>query len=652
MQARAAEALCIRVKIPNIPVLAGGIVLLLGGVYFNWVELLPKIGFPLRELSNPWVRADLAMLRGVWIVFATALITSRLVLWKYPDLVGVVAEKLGVSFLTIGRSRFTVPLILSTLVLAKTLLQLGLYWIGYSAYGADDFSRSLNADYWLYYRRFDLGWEGWLGLGGSGWLPFPDYLFSLGLALHRDLYLTPKIVNLVISGIAVIVVYLLGRELFGRVIGCLTAALFTFQPWHVWLGISGMTSDLPSVVVIALFGMFLVRWLRTDEPRALFAAAASLAFGNGLRYENWFFSIVFSLLIVFIAGMYWNRGHLTRRWLTVAVCGLATINALPLVWMVASYLVLGDWLPALHITNGWMVAGMDSANAITTPGVALALNQSPHMAQINMLVLALGAFPIELALSMAGVAVFLKSGRSKTFRQYLVVLVGTCFLFVIAFKGRLPASLVFARYFLPYMVLLLPFGGFLLRRIFTTPGHWRNEAVAAACVIILTIAALDIGRAFNYPAIFPKDAISAGWIVRNLQLAGSVSDRGKILIERATDWGDLAIVAIANRPERFVLMDEVAYQRLSTLGRADRPALTAPRDSEGVRGNSCDDGFQMEACKSSVLREAFSLVILSSPAHVRSFQQTFHAPSWNIGRYHVFDMRPLAPSAAERRELR
>ena len=150
----------------------------------------------------------------------------------------------------------------------KTVLQLGLYLIGYSAYGADDFSRSLNADYWLYYRRFDLGWEGWLGLGGSGWLPFPDYLFSLALALHRDLYLTPKIVNLVISGIAVVVVYLLGRELFGRAVGFLTAALFAFQPWHVWLGISGMTSDLPSVVLIALFGVFLVRWLRTDQPRS------------------------------------------------------------------------------------------------------------------------------------------------------------------------------------------------------------------------------------------------------------------------------------------------------------------------------------------------------------------------------------------------
>src|SRR4029453_5352584 len=73
-----------------------------------------------------------------------------------------------------------VPLALTVLVLTKTVLQLGLYLIGYRAYAADDFSRALSADYWLYYRKLDLGWEGWLGLWGAGWLPFSPYLSPLG----------------------------------------------------------------------------------------------------------------------------------------------------------------------------------------------------------------------------------------------------------------------------------------------------------------------------------------------------------------------------------------------------------------------------------------------------------------------------------------
>ena len=47
--------------------------------------------------------------------------------------------------------------------------------------------------------------------------------------VHRDLYLTPRIVNLVISAIAVVAAYLLGRELFGRTAGLLTAVCLRFS---------------------------------------------------------------------------------------------------------------------------------------------------------------------------------------------------------------------------------------------------------------------------------------------------------------------------------------------------------------------------------------------------------------------------------------
>src|SRR5262249_32286524 len=161
-------------------------------------------------------------------------------------------------------------------VLIKTALQLRLAASGFVAYGADDFSRSLSADYWLYHRTFDLGWDGWLGLGGSGWLPFPDYLFGLALAAHRDLFLTPKAVNLMRGGVGVFVSYLLALELFGRAAGTVAATLFAFQPWHVWLGVSGMTSDLPSVLLIASFALYMVRWLRTEQTRELLTAAALL----------------------------------------------------------------------------------------------------------------------------------------------------------------------------------------------------------------------------------------------------------------------------------------------------------------------------------------------------------------------------------------
>jgi len=57
-----------------------GLVLLLIGIGFDWADLLPKIGLPVRELSNPWVVADLGTLRTTCVIFATVLIVSAVVL--------------------------------------------------------------------------------------------------------------------------------------------------------------------------------------------------------------------------------------------------------------------------------------------------------------------------------------------------------------------------------------------------------------------------------------------------------------------------------------------------------------------------------------------------------------------------------------------
>jgi asparagine N-glycosylation enzyme membrane subunit Stt3 len=189
----------------------------------------------------------------------------QLIRWRYARAVSCAAQRLDARVVAAARWPWLIPCGLTIIVLMKTVLQLSLYLIGYTTYSADDFGRALKADYWLQHPGFDLGQEGWVGLGGTGWLPFPDYLFGLGLAVHRDLFLTPKIMNLVLSGSAVVAVYLLGRELFGRTTGFLAAALFALQPSHVWIGISGLTSDVPSIVLIALFGLFLFRWKRTSR---------------------------------------------------------------------------------------------------------------------------------------------------------------------------------------------------------------------------------------------------------------------------------------------------------------------------------------------------------------------------------------------------
>ena len=584
MQVPGSHSLYVRLRPISFVVFLMGIALLLVGFFLDWIRLLTLVHFPINELNNPWVKADIGIIRAMCFLMGTFASITPVLIWRYPALLRSFSEKLEDAIQAAARSPLFVPLCLMGLILAKTVLQLGLYFIGYSAFGADDFGRPLSADYWLYYRRLDLGWEGWLGLGGSGWLPFSDYLFGIALTLKRDLFLTPKVVNLALSGLAVVMVYLLARELFGRRTGLFAAFLFAFQPWQVWLGVSGMTSDLPSILLITCFATFLFRWLQTDEPRALLAAAGSLAVANGFRYENWLFALVFSLYIVYVAVLRWRQGRLSLRWLTVAVCGFTMMNSFPVIWMAASYYVFGDWLPALHKTNAFMVGVMSSS-------------QPPRShSTMSIPLIAAGSFPFELAFAGAGILTSLILEKRKFHRLYLAGWAATFSLYAALFGGQLQAYLVISRYLLPFLIFLLPYAGFVLSRLFWTRGISRGVSVVAACLILLTIGTFDILRALNYPASFPSDAIAAGWSIRGLQRTGSLSENAKILIERAADYSDEAIVALVNRPERFVALNELVYRQQSLDELANRPATVNFAES-GVRGTACDEGFHVEACR-------------------------------------------------------
>jgi dolichyl-phosphate-mannose-protein mannosyltransferase len=601
---------------------------------------LRLLGLPPDAVSTPWIRDEFTTLRSVGVVVAVLYAGARIGFRVWPALVEILPARVSVLLAVAATSPVAVPLTLVALIAGKTALQLLLYAVGYTSYGADDFSRSLNADYWLYFKRFDFGWEGWLGLSGSGWLPFPDYLFGAALAVHRDLFLTPRFVNLALSAALVLGGYVLGRDLFGKVAGLCAAALLAFQPWHVWLGMSGMTSDVSSITVLVLFAAFLVRWLRTDGALVLLCAAACLGVASGFRYENWFFSLVMGLVLVGAGVNRWKSGTLTGRWLLTAAAASLLMAAFPVYWMTGSFLVLGDWLPSLHSTNAWMVTGVTTDAPADT--ARLAVSQSPAFPQLNMLLLASGAFPLELTLAVAGALLAFRNHRDAAPKAFFLFLLGATVVFFAIFKGQLPASIFYVRFMLPFVVLALPYAGFFLASLLRWSSEGRLWALTTAGLVIAAVAALDVGRAFNYPDAIPRDAIGLGRTLRDLQESGTVATDAKILLERSQDWGDLGIVALANRPERFVALREFEYRRLAarSLPPGHRGAFEPPLGAwkENVRGDVCNAGFQAEACWRAVLREQFDLVILSSPDYIRSFAEASKASSWSFGRYRVFDL--------------
>jgi hypothetical protein len=586
------------------------LILLLFGLFADPVGILKAVKFPVSKLYGERGQADLAIIRIVIVVVSIAVIASQTILWRNPRVVNKVASAVR-SFISAAAKLplFTMQF-LAGVVLVRAVLELSLYLIGYRAYSGDDFGRALSADRWL--QAIDKGFDltTWLNLGRPQ-LPFPDYLFGLALALYRDVYVTPKVINLFLSTIVVILTYLLGRELFGRTTGLFAAILCAFQPWIIWLGLSGHTSDLPSVVMITSFGLFLFRWLETNRSVSLLAAAGCLFVAAGMRYENWFFVAVFSLFLVYRFISDAKMGRLTGQSMTLIVSALVIANSLPIFLMAASYYVLGTLVPGME---GW---GYDFSLPQIMNTDSFKYAAGAPIPKINMVLMALSAFPLEIAAAVGGIALFLKSNGRKSPRVYLLIIVTTFLLFAAAFKGRLPLHSTGERFFLPYIVCLLPFAGFLLVRLFRAYSVGQPVYAICAALLLLTVGTFDVVRAFNYPAKnHDRDAFAAGWTLRMLQEIKNIPDDGKILMEKGEDWIPFPIPVLANKSERFVVLDE------------------------GDVGKVCSS-LQTEACREKIFDGTFNMIILSSPERVRAFQEAFHGRSWEIGKYHIFELNGL-----------
>lgn len=613
-----------------------GAVLVLAGLVLDASRLLALAGLAPDQLRNTWVRQEFVTARVWCIVTGSLLALAGGLLWRFPAASIRAADALRNATLSAEQRPSIVVVALALLVLAKTVIQFLLYRNGYVAYGADDFARTLSADYWLHHGGGS--GDSWLGFAGSVWLPLPDVVFGLGLAIHRDLFFTPKIENLVFSAVIVVAAYFLGRTLFGRVAGLITAALAAFQPWLVWLGISGMTSDLPSILLIVVFAAYMFRWFETDQPRALLTAAGSLGLAHGFRHESWCFTAVFSILLVLIVMSRWRKKRLTPQWLALVASALLIMNAFPVVWMAKTYFGQGAIMPHFSWSQ-W--SSQPSTGSVPGPEMS-----SSEISYMGIPLLAGGSFPFEILLSLAGIIFLLRRNARRSHRLYVTVLAAAALSFTAAFKGQIAASIVFARYLVPFVIVALPYAGGLFSRLLAS-SHERRPMAIGALVVLLGTLTFDVSRAFNYPDQFPTDAISAGWTIRKLQDTGAISPAGKVLIERAEDWGDMGVVALANRPERFVVLNELAYRQTALWRKsANRPAPIPRRIEDGVRGTVCERDFQAEPCRTSVIREGFDLAVLSSPARADSFGKAFGARSRVVGRYHIFDLKADASRAS------
>lgn len=214
------------------------------------------------------------------------------------------------------------------------------YWLFHGlhfyAISADEASRVLLADRWRRAPRLIV----------HAWPPLPQILIGIGLWLHLDMFLTPRLVTMLAGLAAVPALGWLAHELFrDRPTSMLTMLLAAVFPQRVLLSSVPLAEIYTGLfVVIGCAG--LARYLRMGGIGWLAAAGLGFALGGACRYEAWIFAAGAGFLLVYLRlrhepGV--RIGHLTVF--------AAVVSIFPLWWMYAWKREFGGYLRFLTIVK-------------------------------------------------------------------------------------------------------------------------------------------------------------------------------------------------------------------------------------------------------------------------------------------------------------
>jgi 4-amino-4-deoxy-L-arabinose transferase-like glycosyltransferase len=222
----------------------------------------------------------------------------------------------------------------------------------------------------------------------------PGYIVYVWLArgvnlLTHDANAAMVWLSIVGSGLAVVALYLLGRELWGRRVGLAAALLLCFSPLFWFYGELALPHTVDAALV--LLAVWLLARVRRGDHRALWPAVAVLALAGGVRPQT----LVF-LLPVALYGL-WPVGW--RRLLLAAALGTVLCLAwfLPLIHSTGG---LGPYLAKMSDYGGRFEA---STSILKGAGLAGVEHNVRKIVLYTLYGLGLAALPLAAAL-IAGVA--------------------------------------------------------------------------------------------------------------------------------------------------------------------------------------------------------------------------------------------------------
>jgi hypothetical protein len=330
----------------------------------------------------------------------------------------------------------------------------------------------------------------WFGKYPTGW----PLLLSVGALFDKAWMITP-----IVGGLSVLLIYLIGRELYGRRVGILAAILALSSPFV--LSMSGsLLSQSATWLFCGLFAYGLIAWYRRNLPReafsralprqdVLFLVAAGLGLGSAFavrQLDALTLAIPFAILLV--------RRPLSILWVALGSAIPLSLLALYNQALVGNPLAsgYGQAFPWDRLGFGPHVGGPTPYEADFT----LARGLWNFAYDLEHLQAGLFGWPFFFALALVATPFLL--GRARWWDWLLLASTGTV---MVAYMTYWASGVTggFPRYWYvtaPWLALLAARGFQELyrwpARVLKAPRENRAAAAAFPCALLVVLLAFDV----------------------------------------------------------------------------------------------------------------------------------------------------------------
>ena len=492
-----------------------------------------------------------------------------------------------------NKTSVIVSLILFKLVFQIVVIQSGLRWLT-----ADDYSRTVISWDWLQNPRIYSG----------VWLSLHFWINGIFIWLFNDLTIAPLIANTLFSVLTLVYLYLLFEKIFSKNIAIISCLIFCVFPFQVWLSSSGMPESIFFFFITACIYYF-VKWyediLKSDKSvLALLICSIALNVANLLRYEGWFFTITFIILVCVLSYRKFGFSRQLYIHFGFAVSSIFTI----LWWLYRNKMDYGD--PFFFISETTKIyAGLSSAGFIQR------IVQYPFFIfYIAPLTTALGLWKIIQTIRNKRNGY---KGNFNLLRVFLLFnLVELLLLMLSGIIGSGGTNMI-SRYIVMNAILFFPFA------VWQLTDFKKYILIGSVTVLIL----VNIIWSFFYQQAYREDTYEVANLTRKLIDKEYFESDDKIYFEMVQGYYDIyPLQVISNNPQRF------NTDTIPTYFAADLPTskktLRKNREEEQLKLNILE-------LRKFIEQQKITLFIVRSDLLIDKLRKLSYK-SEQIGDYHIF----------------